>query len=104
MIPRREFIAGVSAAATSVLWPLATRAQRPGIPVIGFLDPTSPEAAKGGVADFRSGLSDAGYIEGQNVGIEFRWGNGRPVLRQLASDLVRLRVAVIVASGGVGSP
>jgi putative tryptophan/tyrosine transport system substrate-binding protein len=96
---RREFIAGLSA----VGWPLAARAQQPAIPVIGFLDTSSPEAGK--ESDFRSGLRDAGYIEGQNVVIEFRWANGQglPVLRQLASDLVRLQVAVIVASGGLDS-
>ena len=104
MIRRREFIAGVSAV-TPVLWPLAARAQQPGIPVIGFPSTSSPEAAKEIVADFRRGLRDAGYIEGQNVAIEFRWANGQgpPVLRQLASDLVRLQVAVIVASGGLDS-
>src|SRR5215475_8377357 len=98
MIRRREFIAGVSAAVTPVLWPLAARAQQPGIPVIGFLEANSSEATKETVADFRRGLRDAGYFEGQNVAIEFRWGNGQPmpVLRQLASDLVRLQVAVIV--------
>jgi putative tryptophan/tyrosine transport system substrate-binding protein len=95
---RREFIAGLGSA---VGWPLAARAQQPGIPVIGFLERSSPEAAKEDVASFRSGLRDAGYVEGQNVAIEFRWGNsqGLPVMRQLASDLVRLQVAVIVASG-----
>src|SRR5262249_13969180 len=105
VIRRREFIAGVSAAATPVLWPLASRAQQPGIPVIGFLGTGSPEGSKGLVADFQRGLRDAGYVEGQNVAIEFRWGNaqGLPVMRQLASELVRLQVAVIVASGGVGS-
>ena len=100
MIRRREFIAGVSAAATPVLWPLAARAQQPGIPVIGFLDTASAETTKGVVSEFRRGLRDAGYIEGQNVAIEFRWGNGQSDMRRLASDLVRLQVAVIVASGG----
>jgi putative tryptophan/tyrosine transport system substrate-binding protein len=105
VIRRREFIAGVSTAVTPVLWPLAARAQRAGIPVIGFLNPTSPEAAEGVVSGFRAGLRDAGYIEGQNVAIEFRWANSQfGVLRQLASELVRLPVAVIFASGGVGSP
>jgi len=99
---RRDFIACVAGAAAS--WPLELCAQQPGIPVIGFLDPTSPEAAKEVVSSFRLGLREAGYMEGQNVAIEFRWGNGQPVLRQLASDLVRLQVAVIVASGGVRSP
>jgi len=104
LIRRREFIAGVSAAATPVLWPLAAHAKPPGIPVIGFLDPTSPEASKVIISEFRRGLKEAGYVEGQNVAIEFRWGNGRPsILPKLASDLVRLQVAVIVASGGIDS-
>jgi putative ABC transport system substrate-binding protein len=98
---RRDFITAVGGAAA--VWPLAAHAQQPGIPVIGFLDPTSPEALKGGLSEFRRGLKDAGYIEGQNVAIEFRWGNGQPIMRQLASELVRLQVAVIVASGGVDS-
>jgi putative tryptophan/tyrosine transport system substrate-binding protein len=67
--------------------------------VIGFLETSSPEAAKEIVSEFRMGLRDAGYIEGQNLAIELRWGNGRSDLRELASDLVRLQVAVIVASG-----
>src|SRR5215467_12845225 len=105
MIRRRELIAGVSAAVTPALWPLAARAQQAGIPVIGFLDPNSLEATKEVVSDFREGLRDAGYIEGQNVAIEFRWGHGRfGEMRQLASELVRIPVAVIVASGGTPSP
>jgi putative tryptophan/tyrosine transport system substrate-binding protein len=105
MIGRRDFIAGLSAAATPTLWPLAAHAQQAGIPVIGYLGASSPEAAKEVVADFRRGLRDAGHIEGQNVAIEFRWANAQfGVLRQLASELVRLPVAVIFASGGVGSP
>jgi putative ABC transport system substrate-binding protein len=103
MIRRREFIAGLGGAAAG--WPLVARAQQPGIPVIGFLSPNSPENAKGGVSEFRRGLRDAGYIEGQNVAIEFRWANAQlEVLGQLASELVRLPVAVIVAPGAVGSP
>jgi putative tryptophan/tyrosine transport system substrate-binding protein len=101
VIRRREFIAGVTTTATPVLWPLATHAQQPSMPVIGFLDSGSPEAAKGKVSDFRSGLRDAGYIEGQNVTIEFRWGKGQLAMLPLASDLVRLQVAVIVAAGAV---
>jgi len=99
---RRDFIACVAGAAAS--WPLELCAQQPGIPVIGFLDPTSPDVSVEIASSFRLGLREAGYIEGQNVAIEFRWGNGQPVLRQLASELVRLQVAVIVASGGVRSP
>jgi putative ABC transport system substrate-binding protein len=98
---RREFIAGLGA----VAWPLAARAQQAKMPVIGFLGVSSPEVAKEVVADFRGGLRDAGYIEGQNVAIEFRWANGRPeVLRELATELVCLQVAVIVAAGAVAAP
>jgi putative tryptophan/tyrosine transport system substrate-binding protein len=100
---RREFISGAGVAAMLVVWPFAADTQLPGIPVIGFLETGSPEASERIAASFRSGLKDAGYTEGQNVAIEFRWGKGQPVMRQLASDLVRLQVAVIVASGAVGS-
>ena len=99
---RREFIAGLGSTAA---WPMVARGQQSAVPVIGFLNSNSPEAAKEGVASFRTGLRDAGYTESQNVAVEFRWGNGKglPVMRQLASDLVRLQVAVIVASGGLVS-
>jgi putative tryptophan/tyrosine transport system substrate-binding protein len=103
VIRRREFIAGVAATATPVLWPLPIQAHQPRMPVIGFLDSGSPEAAEGKVSDFRSGLRDAGYIEGQNVAIEFRWGKGQLDMRPLASDLVHLQVTVIVAAGAVSS-
>jgi len=98
---RREFIAllGGGAAAAS---PLGARAQQPAMPVIGFLDPGSPETAR--VDGFRQALADAGYVEGRNVAIEFRWANTQlERLRALAEDLVKHRVAVIVASGGVGA-
>jgi putative ABC transport system substrate-binding protein len=97
---RREFIAGLGSAAA---WPMVARAQQPAVPVIGFLDTSSAEARKEVVSEFRRGLRDAGYIEGQNVAIEFRWGNGQPIMPQLASDLVRLQVDVIVASGAGAS-
>ena len=100
---RREFVAGLGSVATPLIWSRAGIAQKSRLPVIGFLSTNSLEADRDVVFDFRRGLRAAGYIEGQNVAIEFRWGNGQPVMRQLATDLVRLQVAVIVASGGAGA-
>ena len=102
MIRRREFIAGLGSAA---VWPAMGRAQQAGIiPVIGFLDPSSPDTFPRGVAEFRQGLEESGYVEGRNVTIEYRWAQGQfDRLPQLAADLVARRVAVIVASGGVAA-
>ena len=96
---RREFIGLVGGAA--VLWPLAGRAQQPGMPLIGYFSARSPESDVPMLAAFREGLKEAGYIEGKNVAIEFRWGLGQyDRLPALAEDLVTRRVAVIVTSGG----
>jgi putative ABC transport system substrate-binding protein len=99
---RREFIVllgGVSA------WSVAARAQQQAMPVVGFLSTLSPEAISRPVAGFHGGLKEAGYIERQNVAIEYRWAQGHyDRLPQLAADLVRRKVAVIVASGGDPSP
>ena len=95
-IGRRKFLATLGGAAT---WPLAARAQRQSaMPVIGFLDSKSPNDSRQIVAAFRRGLSEAGFIEGQNVTIEYRWGqNDYGRLSALAVDLVQRKVAAITA-------
>jgi putative ABC transport system substrate-binding protein len=99
---RREFISllGGTAAVSSVCWPRVGRAQQP-MPVIGFLGAVSPDGLTERLRGFRQGLKESGYGEGENVAIEYRWADNRlDLLPGLATDLVRKRVAVIVATGG----
>ena len=96
---RRKFI--VLAGGAAALWPLAARAQQPATPVIGFLSSVSPQPFANYVAGFRAGLKEAGYIDGQNVTIEFRWAEGHyDRLPEMAADLVRHKVTVLVSTGG----
>ena len=97
-LKRREFITLLGAAAA---WPLAAQAQQPAMPVIGLLDPRSPDALTDRLRGFRQGLKETGFVEGENIAIEYRWANNQlDRLPALVTDLVGRRVAVIASPGG----
>jgi putative ABC transport system substrate-binding protein len=99
MIRRRDVMRLLGAAAA---WPNVARAQQQAMPVIGYLYSGAPETSAPWLAAFREGLNEQGFSEGHNVAIEYRWANNQADrLPELAADLVRRRVAVIVAPGVV---
>jgi putative ABC transport system substrate-binding protein len=96
---RREFITMLGAAV--VAWPVPARAQQPAIPVIGYLDPRSPDFNADLLRAFHRGLKDTGYVEGENVTIVYRFADNQlDRLPELTADLVRRQVALIATSGG----
>src|SRR5262245_66683538 len=100
-LKRREFITLLGGAAA--VWPLASRAQQLGMPVVGFLHGQMPEGFTEQLRALRQGLKDTGYVEGENVALEYRWAEGRlDRLPAQAADLVRRRVAAAAGTGASG--
>ena len=98
---RRDFIAGIGCAAA---WPMVAQAQQPAMPVIGFLTLQSADDSENFTVPFLQGLKESGYVNGQNVAIEYLWAENQfDRLPALAADLVRRRVAVIVAAGSIAT-
>jgi putative tryptophan/tyrosine transport system substrate-binding protein len=96
-VKRRTFIAGLGSAAA---WPAVAKAQQPAVPIIGFLQYQAQSRTAGMLTPFREGLKQSGYVEGQNITVEYRWADDQPDrMPALAADLVRHRVAVIVTPG-----
>jgi putative ABC transport system substrate-binding protein len=96
-VKRRAFITLIGSGA---VWPLAAHAQQTAIPVIGFLEIRSPETIVERLRAFRQGLKETGYVEGENITIDYRWAEQMERLPDLAAQLVRRQVAVIVTAGG----